>query len=123
MKDDGLSFEGIRLITIILGFVGAALGISYTRQMSKRDQWAALLSGVAMCMLIPQASSDWWHSHYNEEMSPAINNIVAFLSGLFGMFIVPGLLVIGEKFKTNPWWVIDWVRGFRKNDDQSGGGQ
>lgn len=108
---DRLADHGITLLTMIFGFVGAALGISYMPPMSKKQMVVALLAGLACAAMIPQAA-DWvWVRYLATPMPGVFNNIVAFCSGLFGMFIVPGLLVIGTTFKSNPWVLVDWWRG------------
>ena len=102
-----LSWGGVTILSLIFGFIGAALGVSYTQQMTKKEAVAALGAGLACAALLPQLAA----SLIGMAFAPSVSNGLAFVCGILGMFIVPGLLTIGKKFRENPWWVIDWVRG------------
>lgn len=106
-----LTFEGINLLWLIFGLIGAALGISYMPPMTKARMAAALVAGIACAALFPQLAAALYQTWFTTPIPPAINNTFAFLFGILGMFIIPGIIVIGEKFMENPWWVIDKFRG------------
>ena len=108
---DHLASSGIELLWLIFGFVGAVLGVSYMPPMSHWQKFSALLSGLACAALGPQLAAPWYQGFVTTPMLPAVNNAFAFILGILGMFIVPGILVIGKKFQENPFWIIDWLRG------------
>jgi hypothetical protein len=108
---DKLTFEGINLLWLIFGLIGAALGISYMPPMTKGRMAAAIFAGLACAALFPQLAAHYYQTWFTTPIPPAINNTFAFVFGVLGMFIVPGIIVIGEKFQANPWWVIDFLRG------------
>ncbi len=111
---DRFTWEGIQLIWVILGFIGAALGISSMPPMSKRQLVAALAAGVVCAALIPQVSAEllaWLRSTPTVPLPSGVNNVLAFFFGIGGMFIIPGAIVFWRSFQTNPFFIIDWVRG------------
>lgn len=119
MDGSRLSWEGISLVSVVLGFVGAALGVSYMPPMNKKQLLAALVAGVTCAALAPGATSEaiaWWRSTpaapvLAVPLPAALNNVLAFVSGIGGMFLVPGLIVAFQSFKKNPFAVVDWARG------------
>jgi hypothetical protein len=98
-------WAGFELIAGVLGFIGAALGISYSPPMTKREMFAALLAGLVCGVLGPQLIAHVY------AMPPIVNNALAFIFGLGGMFIVPGLLAMWRGFAVDPWSFIDRIRG------------
>lgn len=103
MKD--AMWNGFELITAVLGFIGAALGISYSPPMTKKEMFAALLAGVVCAVLGPSLLMQLY------TLPPIVNNALAFIFGIGGMFIVPGLLALWRSFATDPWKFIDRFRG------------
>ena len=73
----------------------------------------AIIAGIVCGGLGPQLLS-WafgWH------LPVVADNAIAFISGVMGMFIVPGILVVGRNIAADPWSVIDRLRGIAKRDD------
>lgn len=103
-----LSWQGFELLTAVLGFIGAALGISYSPPMTKKEMFAALLAGVVCAVLGPQLAMQIY------TLPPIVNNALAFIFGIGGMFIVPGLLAIWRGFASDPWAWLDKLRGTTK---------
>lgn len=98
---------GISLLTLLFGFVGACLGISYMPPMTKREQIFALLSGLA-CSALGPALLGWW---LDRAIPVPVSSGIGFLLGILGMFIIPGVIIFGQSFRSNPFFVIDWLRG------------
>lgn len=98
---------GISLLTLLFGFIGACLGISYMPPMSRKEQLFALLAGLA-CSALGPALLGWW---LTRELPVPVASAIGFILGILGMFIVPGVIVFGQSFKKNPFFVIDWLRG------------
>ena len=111
MKD--FDWHGFELITAVLGFIGAALGISYSPPMTKKEMFAALLAGVVCAVLGPSLVMQVY------TLPPIVNNALAFIFGIGGMFIVPGLLALWRGFASDPWAWLDKLRGQSK----AGGGK
>jgi len=100
-----MSWAGIELAAIVFALVGAALGVSYSPEMTKRQMSAAVLAGLACGALLPELVA----SVYN---MPAIaKNGLAFVFGIGGMFIVPGVIALWRGFANDPWAFFDRLRG------------
>ncbi|MFN8696303.1 MAG: hypothetical protein ACK5XE_08310 [Burkholderiales bacterium] len=110
MKD--FNWHGFELITAVLGFIGAALGISYSPPMTKKEMFAALLAGVVCAVLGPQLVAQIY------QLPSIVNNALAFTFGIGGMFIVPGLLTMWREFGVNPFGFIDRLRGVKRDEDK-----
>lgn len=114
MSGTKLSWEGIELVSLVLGFIGSALGIAYMPKMDKAQLFAALLSGVVCAALgtpgFEFAYMNWspaWINPGHEPMPEVLSHIVAFFLGVGGMFIIPGMIL----FWRNPVAFIQWLKG------------
>jgi hypothetical protein len=112
--NDKFSWEGISLLWVLLGFIGAALGIGSMPEMTKKQLWTALGSGVVCAALAPSVVPEligWWRVAPVVPLPGPIGNLLAFFFGIGGMFIVPGCIVMWSSWKKNPWAVVNWIRG------------
>lgn len=111
------SFEtvsGVKVVALVFGFIGAALGISYTPQITKKAAVAALASGIVCGGLGPSLLA--WA--FNWHLPATADNALAFVCGVGGMFIIPGLIAAWQGFAHDPWGFIDRLRGIAKRDDK-----
>ena len=122
MNETFETITGVKVVALVFGFIGAALGISYTPEITKRTAFAALIAGVVCGALGPEGVQ----ALFANPLPMVIKNVVALICGLGGMFIVPGLLIAWKGFATDPWAFIDRLRGLRGGDkggDKKDGGQ
>ena len=115
MGDGFESLSGVKVVSLVFAFIGAALGISYTPDMTKRTAFAALIAGIVCGALGPELIA--WA--FNWKLPVLINNIFALLCGVGGMFIIPGVIVAWRGFATDPWAFVDRLRGSAKGGDKS----
>lgn len=101
-----LSWEGIELMWVVLGLIGASLGISRMPTMTKRDLSFSLLSGVVCAAFAPQWAAHFYHVYMGAEIPVFMNNTVAFIFGIGGMFLVPGVIVFWQAFSKDPWGAV-----------------
>jgi hypothetical protein len=112
--NDKWSWEGIQLIWVVFGLVGAALGIASMPKMSNRQLWVALVAGVVCASLGPGLLVEllsWWRERPAVPLPTAVGNGLAFFLGIGGMFIVPGAIRFWQVVQDNPLGFWDWVRG------------
>jgi hypothetical protein len=123
--DGKFSWEGIQLMWVVLGFIGAALGISRMPPMTKRDLFFSLFSGVVCAAFAPQWTAHFYRQSFGADIPVFMNNTVAFVLGIGGMFIVPGLIVFWQGFSKDPWGavmkIVDVVRGRRPSPPPADG--
>ena len=107
MSTDFEAATGVKLVSLVFAFVGAALGISYAPQLTKRTATAALIAGLTFGAFGPELVS-WL---YGKPLPLVINNVTAVIFGIGGMFIVPGIIFAWREFSENPWAILDKLRG------------
>lgn len=107
---DDIKWQGYELISAVLGFIGAALGISYSEPMSKKQMFAALMAGIACGVFLPLLVSSLY------ALPKVVNNALCLLFGMGGMFIVPAVLSVWRGFAADPWGVFDRLRGMTRKD-------
>lgn len=97
---------GVKLVALVFGFIGAALGVRYSPPMTKADALTALVAGVVCAGFGPPLLTTWlgWH------MPLIVDNAIAFVCGIVGMFVVPGILNIGRAFVADPLGMIAKAR-------------
>lgn len=93
-----IAAAGIKVVWLVFGFIGAALGVRYSPPMSKGDALTALLAGVVCAGFGPPLLTTWFSWH----MPPIVDNAIAFVCGICGMFVVPGILNLGRAFAADP---------------------
>jgi hypothetical protein len=120
MADDRLSWEGIQLVWIVLGLFGAALGIGSLPEMSKKQCWVALGSGLVFSAYGPMWIA-WGVNHWvtAEPMPPFMLSSTAFICGVGGMFLVPTIISFWQDpraFLVHAWGVIRGVKNLKGGD-------
>ena len=107
MGDAFETFSGLKVVTLVFALIGGALGISYTPEITPRMAFAALLSALVFGALGPEVIAFWW----GKPLPIMLNNLAAVVLGVLGMFIVPGILVLGKKLRDDPFGFFDSVLG------------
>lgn len=108
-----LSWEGIELIWVVLGLLGAFLGISRMPPMTKGQIISAYISGIFFSTQAP-LWLDWayvrwtplWMNPEHAHLPAFMNNGFAFFFGIGGLFIVPGFIVFWQAFGKDPWSAV-----------------
>lgn len=98
-------------MSVVLGFIGAVLGVSYMPPMSSKQLFAALVAGVVCGALLPSAIAALFLFVINWTVPTVVDRILALFTGLGGMFIVPGAIVFWQSVAKNPMTAVDWIRG------------
>jgi len=107
---------GVEFVTLVFGFIGAALGISYMPPMTRKEQFFALGSGLACAGLLPNLIPLIFTGIGFPAVAAAlqigvVKSALGFVLGILGMFIVPGIIVFGIEFKLDPIGAIKWLVG------------
>lgn len=107
MNEGFETMTGVKVVSLVFAFIGAALGISYTPEITKRLAVAALIAGVTCGALGPEAVSYFW----GKPLPLVVNNALAVVFGVGGMFIVPGIIRVWQAFRDDPFGWFDRFRG------------
>lgn len=107
MNEGFEALTGVKVVSLVFAFIGAALGIGYTPEITKRMAVAALIAGVTCGALGPEAVAYF----YGKPIPLIVNNALAVVFGIGGMFIVPGLIRFWQDFRDNPLGFLDRFRG------------
>ncbi len=90
---DWLTSVGVAGASIVFGAAGAALGMLYTPNLSRKQAFAAFLAGIACASIGPQALLHLLSMpQLAFDMPKWANNAASFVVGVGGMYIVPLIL-------------------------------
>mgnify|MGYP003395108165 CR=1 FL=1 len=114
------SWMGMKFLTLIAGFAGGVVSLSFIKVLTKWQGACAVLTGLACAvffapLLAPSTAASllayapigdmyWEHK---------IEAAFAFLFGITGMTIVPGFIAVATRFREDPLCILRWMRGRR----------
>lgn len=87
MSVDIETSTGIKLLTLIPGFLGAALSLSYAKELTRPQAAAALGLGSAVAVYGAPLAMHWLGTGWPD----SLERCIAFFLGLFAMPLVPAL--------------------------------
>ena len=115
--------SGIKVVSLVCAFIGGALGISYTPEITTRMAFGAMVAAI-VCGGAAPATVAWV---FNIQPPPVVNYVIAVVFGIGGMVIVPGIITAWKAIAADPWGFVDRVmsvvRGGKggKPDNKDGG--
>lgn len=92
---------GVKLLTLVPGFLGAALSLSYAKDLTRRQAVVALTLGAAVAVYGAPLAMQWLPGTW-----PAgLERCIAFFLGLFAMPLVPAFqaMIANPKNWRAPW--------------------
>lgn len=101
---------GIKYGSLVAGAIGGLISLYHIEELSGWGRLLAILSGMSVAGYGTPVIDAWL------DLSPSMENAVAFFLGLTAMNIIPGLLKISELFKNDP---LAFIR--RANNNRRGG--
>lgn len=87
---------GLKYATLVAGFAGGVVSLSYVKELSKIQSVLAVITGSLCAGYMTPVVSHWM------EVAPVLENGIAFMLGLTSMNVVPGVLKVSERFRNNP---------------------
>lgn len=90
---------GIKLGTIVAGFAGGVVSLTYLRGLSTVQSILAVFTGLTFSVYITPLVFSYF---FENSMNTPLENAIAFVLGLTAMNIIPGVLKLSEIFKNNP---------------------
>lgn len=92
------ALAGVKVVTLVCAFIGAALGISYTPQVTPRLAIGALVAGI-VCGGFGPGLIEWG---FGLELPLVISQMVAVVFGIGGIFIIPGIITGWQELIRDP---------------------
>lgn len=91
-----LEIPGIKLGLALAGLAGGVVSLSYIKPLTKWQAFLAVFTGaVSAAYTTPLIAS-----YFN--LAPAAEHGAGFLIGLVAMNLIPGIIKLSDRFKTNP---------------------
>lgn len=90
------SLLGVKLASLVAGFAGGVVSLSYIQQLTKLQALLAVMTGALVSGYCTPVVT-----HYLGLSFP-LENGVAFFVGLTAMNIVPGMMKLSERWRDDP---------------------
>lgn len=87
---------GVKLATLVAGFAGGVVSLSYVRQLTKGQAFLAVITGSISAGYATPVVNHFFN------LPTSLENGVAFIVGLTAMNIIPGILNLSERFRKDP---------------------
>ena len=97
MADSTLNPElGVKMATLVAGFAGGVVSLSYVRELSKAQAFMAVITGSLFAGYATPVANHYF------ALPGELENGVAFIIGLTAMNIIPGIINLSDRFRKNP---------------------
>lgn len=93
----GDSVLGVKFASVIAGFAGGVVSLSFVKQLTAAQAVLAVFTGTVTANYGTPIVL-----HYISGISPELHNGIAFCLGLTAMNIVPGLIKLSDIFRRDP---------------------
>lgn len=118
VSDESLAqatWGGMKLLHLILGTMGAGASLFFLPQFTGKALGATVTCGI-ICATVGTPVLAWIFGEYVSKTAAAqlpgpVENLLAMALGIAGVYIIPGIQRASNSFKTNPFGVLDWLRG------------
>lgn len=87
---------GVKIATLVAGFAGGVVSLSYVRELSKTQAFMAVITGSLFAGYATPVVNHWF------SLPMELENGVAFIVGLTAMNLIPGILTLSDRFRKNP---------------------
>lgn len=103
--DDNLALFGAKISSLIAGFAGAALSLTYIRQLNHRSAMIAQAGGLASAVFLAPAVISFFH------LPDSTEGAVYFLTGLLGLNILAAISGLIDIARADPKGVLHGIIG------------
>ena len=91
-----LEIPGIKLGLALAGLAGGVVSLSYIKPLTKWQAFLAVFTGAVSAAYITPLIVNYFN------LSSTGEHGAAFLIGLVAMNLIPGIIKLSDRFKTNP---------------------
>ena len=96
MSVDIQSAVGVKLASLLAGFAGAVVSLSFVKRLSRGYMLTSVIVGTISAGYLTPLGLAYFH------LPAEIQNGLAFIVGLTAMNIVPGILRLSDWFRRDP---------------------
>lgn len=108
-----IEIPGLEAGTLLAGFLGAIVSLRFLRDLTVIQALLAVITGAVVAGYTAPIAK-----HYLS-LSEPMKHGLGFLLGLTAMNLVPGVVRLTDRFKEDPFWFIDKIRGTQKTEGDS----
>lgn len=107
-----IEIPGLKAGTLLAGFLGAMVSLRFLKELTVIQALLAVVTGAVVAGYTAPIAKIYLT--LNEPMEHGLG----FLLGLTSMNLVPGVVRLTDKFKEDPFWFIDKLRGTSKTEGE-----
>lgn len=105
---------GVKFLTLIAGFAGGIVSLSFIQNLSKSQGAVAVLAGLGSAIFFAPLPTPWTASMLHGltavpeiplDWEIKVEAAYGFLFGITGMTLVPGFIAIAARFREDPLWL------------------
>ena len=100
-----LEIPGLKTGTLLAGFLGVVVSLRFIQGLSIVQSVLSVVTGAVVTGYIAPIIQ------LKLDLSAPMEHGLGFLLGLTAMNTVPGIVKLSDKFKEDPFWFIDYLRG------------
>ncbi len=105
-----IEIPGLKAGTLLAGFLGSVVSLRFLQTLTVVQAVLAVITGAVVAGYTAPIVQLYL------SLSAPVEHGVGFLLGLTSMNLVPGVVRLTDKFKEDPFWFIDKLRGTIKSN-------
>ncbi len=106
-----IEIPGLKVGTLLAGFLGAVVSLRFLQTITVPQAILAVVTGSVVAGYTAPIAQMYL------SLSAPLEHGVGFLLGLTSMNLVPGVVRLTDKFREDPFWFIDKLRGTSKTEE------
>lgn len=107
------AWGGMKLLHLILGTASAGASLFFRPQVNGKILGATISCGILFALAGPPFlvwGAAWWTDGKTNIPAP-VENMLAIVLGVLGVYVIPALQKVGETIRANPLGFFSWFKG------------
>lgn len=105
-----VEIPGLKVGTLLAGFLGAIVSLRFLQNLTIIQALLSVVTGAVVAGYTAPVVQLYL------SLSQPMEHGLGFLLGLTAMNLVPGIVRLTDRFKEDPFWFIDKLRGVQKSE-------
>jgi hypothetical protein len=111
-----IGFGGMKLLHLIIGTAAAGVSLWFLPQFETKSLGATITCGMIASVLFTPAALWGFSAYFSTEqkivsLPGPVENVLAAVFGIGGVYIIPGIAWAWKEVRNNPWGFLAWIRG------------